>query len=95
MVDTKFALLVVCGFFTHLLLDLIKIKREEGCMVSPLSYVKRFPYQTTLCVIGCVVGYVILDAANELTLATSYGLGMASNMVAEKIGQTGVNKALN
>jgi len=85
--------LVVCGLLTHVLLDLVKLKRD-GKPVSFWQYLKDQPYQTALSVIGCVAGYIVLNSIGELTLMTAYGLGTMSNLVAEKLGQKDINKVL-
>ena len=93
MLETKLIILVVCGLASHILLDLIKIKRE-GKITNLKKYFKDQPYQTALSVIGCIAGYIVLESLNELTLGTAYALGAGSNVVAEKLGQKNLDKVV-
>lgn len=95
MVEFKLVLMVILGLLTHTLLHLAEIKTKEGVILTPVAYFKRFPFQTLLSLIGCIVGYIILDSYNELTLGMAYALGTYSNVVAEKLGQANLNKVLN
>lgn len=93
--ELKLILMVILGLLTHTLLHLAEIKTKEGIILEPLEYFNRFPIQTLLSLIGCIVGYIILSSYNELSLGMAYALGTYSNVIAEKLGQVNLNKVLN
>lgn len=84
--------MLILGLLSHFLKDFIKIKKDTGKMVNPLTYWKENPYQTLLSTIGAVSGYFALMETAQLTALTAFGIGYMANSVADMLGQRSLNK---
>ncbi len=80
-----FAVMCWLGLATHFLKALISA-RVSGNPISPVQYWKQYPYQSALAIIGAVVGLIVLHEANQLNLASAYGVGFMANSVPDIIG---------
>lgn len=84
-------LMTVLGVLTHFLKKLLNLKKS-GNEVSPLEYWKLYPYQTTMSLVGAVVGYFFLVEAGQLSIATAYAIGYMSDSVSDVVGERGFKK---
>ena len=88
-----FVLMALAGLLSHFLKDVIAIQRKEKKIISHNEYVKLFPYQTLLCLIGVFVGMVGLHELGQLTNVTAFAVGYMANSVADIIGKrSGIGK---
>ena len=79
--------MALAGLLSHFLKDVISIQRKEKKFISPIDYVKLYPYQTMLCILGMFVGVVGLNELNQLTNVTAFCAGYMSNSMADIIGK--------
>lgn len=83
--------MTLLGVLTHFLKKLINLKKS-GKEVSPLQYWKLYPYQTSLSLVGAIVGYFFMLEADQLTMATAYAIGYMSDSVSDVVGERGFKK---
>lgn len=84
--------MVICGLIVHFLKDLIRIKQETDKLPSIKGYWREHPYQSLICIVGAVVGFIALFSTGQLTPITAFGVGYMANSVADTIGKRSLDK---
>jgi hypothetical protein len=75
------------GLLTHFLKDMARIHKEECRFISLRGYWIEHPYQSIFCLIGMIIGLVILHSMNELSSLNAFGVGYMSNSIADTAGK--------
>lgn len=91
------ALVVLLGLFGHFAKAMIQNK-IAGKSANLMTYWAENPWQTIICVIGSIVGYIILYTkgafvpTNEWMVAISFSTGFMSNSLTDVIGGRAASK---
>lgn len=79
--------MLALGLAAHFCKELARINKEAGAVPHPIRYWSRYPYQTALCVIGALVGFLSLYETGQLTGLTAFGCGWMANSMADVVGK--------
>lgn len=80
------------GVALHLIKELARIKNEEGVIITPKAYIMNHPYQSTLMIMGALIGYVILLETNQLTAINALMYGYISDSIIDIMGKRASEK---
>lgn len=69
------------GVVLHFLTELKNLK------ISPKQYWTNNPYQTLICLVGALIGYMLLLESHETRLVYYVGYGFICNTIPNIIGQ--------
>ena len=75
------------GVMVHFLKELINVKKSTGTAVTFHQYWIGNKYQSILCIIGALVGYVFLQQTNQLTAISAFGIGYMADSIPDLIGK--------
>ena len=97
---SMFAFISFLGLILHFLLDMLRIKKEEGKTLSIRQYWQLYPLQSSISIVSCIVGFIILavsgvfspDVGRELAAYAALSVGYMSNSVADKMGKRGLER---
>lgn len=95
-----FAFIAFLGLILHFLLDILRIKNEEGTTLTIRQYWQLYPIQSCISIISCLVGYTILlisgqfdpEVGRQLAAYAAFSVGYMSNSIADKIGKRGIER---
>lgn len=79
-------LMTLLGVATHVLKKIIEIRQADDSFHLK-DYLTKYPYQTSLIVIGALGGFFLLQEINQLTYASAFGMGFVANSVGEAAGK--------
>lgn len=86
MITTLYLLsMLLLGLATHFIKAMMQIMKD-GKPITPICYWRDYPYQSSLSLIGAVVGFVALRETGNLSLITAFGVGYMANSVADILG---------
>ena len=85
-------IMAVSGLLLHFLKELARIFIETKKKPTPIQYWREHPYQTAICVISCVVGFVVFQDMGQLNNITAFTVGYMSNSIADVIGKRGLSR---
>lgn len=85
-------LMLLMGLAAHFIKDMARIRKETGRLITPRDYWLMYPYQSLLCIIGAVAGYLIMYETGQLSGVNAFGIGYLANSIADIIGKRGVLK---
>lgn len=100
IIHFMFFCLTALGLLTHFLLDMLRIKKEEGKVLSFSQYWTLHPIQSSICVVGSLVGFILLlisgqfdpEVGRQLAGYAAFSVGYMSNSIADKIGKRGIER---
>jgi hypothetical protein len=79
---------------------MLRIKKEEGKVLTFSQYWRLYPIQSSICVVGSVVGFILLllsgqfdpEVGRQLAAYAAFSVGYMSNSIADKIGKRGIER---
>ena len=97
---SMFGFIAILGLVLHFLLDMLRIKNEEGKTLSIKQYWQLYPIQSCISIVSCLVGYIILlisgqfdpEVGRQLAAYAAFSVGYMSNSIADKIGKRGIER---
>lgn len=81
--------MLVYGLLTHFLFEFGRMLSENQpkCLFDYLFGTTKHQVQTSMCVIGALVGYAALTHVGELNPITAFAVGYMANTVPDIIGK--------
>lgn len=74
---------MLLGVAAHMIKKLANLNKQ-GTLLKPQEYFAKYPYQTSLALIGGVAGYFVMLSTGDLSFLTALLYGYAADSVFER-----------